>query len=142
MMRSNLTNPEFQLSDLGYAFSMGENSALLSILGNKTSQTCPKKFADYLFGKEESSPGHILSTSQQLVDADGLTWGAYTIVNERLPYAVGWKKSEIPITKEDLVNTIHDIEKKTAYPPPPPKDNTKDIFNQNSKRWNLHAGYF
>ncbi|KAI8631313.1 Cloroperoxidase [Xylariaceae sp. FL1651] len=112
MMRSNLTNPEYSLSETGYKFSLGENSALLSILGDKLTQTCPKKFADYLF------------------------------VNERLPYAVGWQKSEVPIEKKDLINTIHAIEGKTAFPPAPPADNSGDIFNQKRKRWNLHAGEY
>lgn len=50
-MRSNLTNPEYALSELGNDFSYGENAAILSILGDKTTQTCPKIFADYLFRK-------------------------------------------------------------------------------------------
>lgn len=50
--RSNLTNPEYALSDLGYAFSLGENAAILSILGDKVTQTCPKAFANFLFSKK------------------------------------------------------------------------------------------
>jgi hypothetical protein len=49
--RSIITNPEYKLSEVGYLFSVAENAALLSIIGNKTTQTCPKKFVDYLFGK-------------------------------------------------------------------------------------------
>ncbi|KAI3327228.1 Cloroperoxidase [Xylariaceae sp. AK1471] len=109
-MRSNLTNPEYSLSEVGFLFSTGENSAILSILGDKTTQTCPKKFADYLF------------------------------VNERLPYEVGWKKSELPIDLDDLSKTLNDIIDHTAFPPTPPADNSIDVFNQKRKRW-THAGY-
>ncbi|KAI0908705.1 Chloroperoxidase [Ustulina deusta] len=75
-MRSNLTNPEYKLSVVGYDFSVAENAAILSILGDKVTQTCPKVFADYLFSKEE------------------------------LPYSVGWKKSELPISLQDLITTF------------------------------------
>jgi hypothetical protein len=97
-MRSNLTNPEYRLSEVGYDFSVAENAALLSILGDKATQTCPKKFVDFLF------------------------------VNEKLPYEVGWKKSAVPIALEDLIDTFHDIEKATAFPPPPPADDSGEIF--------------
>ncbi|KAK5636267.1 hypothetical protein RRF57_011979 [Xylaria bambusicola] len=98
-MRSNLTNPDFAISELGNAFSYGENAAILSILGDKVTETCPKIFADYLFR------------------------------NERLPYAVGWQKSKIPIEMNDLRNTIHSILNATAFPPLPPPDNSFDVFN-------------
>ncbi|KAI1359021.1 Cloroperoxidase [Xylaria arbuscula] len=98
--RSNLTNPEYALSHLGNSFSYGENAAILSILGDKTTQTCPKIFADYLFREE------------------------------RLPYAVGWKKSKVPIEEEDLIITIHALENATAFPPLPPDDGSEDVFNQ------------
>lgn len=55
-MRSNLTNPEYKLSVVGYDFSVAENAAILSILGDKVTQTCPKVFADYLFCKETFVP--------------------------------------------------------------------------------------
>nr|ARH52644.1 heme-thiolate peroxidase [Ustulina deusta] len=97
-MRSNLTNPEYKLSVVGYDFSVAENAAILSILGDKVTQTCPKVFADYLFSKEE------------------------------LPYSVGWKKSELPISLQDLITTFHDIELATAFPAPPPPDNSGEIF--------------
>ncbi|KAI0105679.1 Cloroperoxidase [Nemania sp. FL0031] len=97
--RSNLTNPEYRLSEVGYEFSVAENSAILSILGDKVTQTCPMKFVDYLFSKEE------------------------------LPYAIGWKKSAIPIDISDLLTTFHAIEAATSFPPPPPPDNSTDVFN-------------
>ncbi|GAP92448.1 hypothetical protein SAMD00023353_7900090 [Rosellinia necatrix] len=96
--RSNLTNPDYALSVVGYDFSVAENAALLSIIGDKVTQTCPKKFVDYLF------------------------------VNEELPYSVGWKKSELPIALEDLIRTFRDIELATAFPAPPPPDNSGEIF--------------
>ncbi|KAI0401613.1 Cloroperoxidase [Xylaria palmicola] len=97
--RSNLTNPEYRLSVVGYEFSVAENAAILSIIGDKTTQTCPMKFVDYLFE------------------------------HEQLPYSIGWKKSELPITLQDLVKTFLDIQTATAFPPPPPPDNSGDIFN-------------
>ncbi|KAI1427323.1 Cloroperoxidase [Xylaria sp. FL1777] len=98
-MRSALTNPDYSLSVLGYEFSVGENSAILSILGDKVTQTCPKVFVDYLFSKEQ------------------------------LPYAVGWKKSALPISLEDLEFTFSNIEAATVFPYPPPPDNSTDVFN-------------
>ncbi|KAI0455295.1 Chloroperoxidase [Xylaria acuta] len=71
-MRSMLTNPEYQLSQLGYDFSIGEQALILSAIGDKVTQTCPKKFVDYLF------------------------------TNERLPYSIGWNKSALPISIADL----------------------------------------
>ncbi|KAI3316920.1 Cloroperoxidase [Xylariaceae sp. AK1471] len=109
---SNLTNPEYSLSQVGYLFSVAESSALLSIIGNKISQTTPKKFVDYLF------------------------------VNERLPCAVGWQRSEAPISLNDLVGTFIAIEQNTAFPPPPPPDNSTQIFSKKAKRWNPHIGYY
>ncbi|KAI1121745.1 Cloroperoxidase [Nemania abortiva] len=98
-MRSNLTNPEYQLSEVGYLFSVAENTAILSIIGDKATQTCPKKFVDYLFSKEE------------------------------LPYSLGWKKSAIPISTDDLISTFLAIQAATAFPFPPPPDNSTDVFN-------------
>ncbi|KAI1163951.1 Chloroperoxidase [Nemania serpens] len=98
-MRSNLTNPEYKLSETGYEFSIAENAAILSILGDKRTQTCPKKFANFLFEKEQ------------------------------LPYSIGWKKSALPISLQDLLVTFHAIEDATVYPIPPPPDNSGDIFN-------------
>ncbi|KAI8626984.1 Cloroperoxidase [Xylariaceae sp. FL1651] len=111
-MRSNLTNPEYSLSDLGSGFSLGENSALLSIMGDKTAQTVPKKFIEYLFE------------------------------NERLPCSLGWSKPEEPITIDDLARTLNAIIDATLFPPLPPPDNSFDIFNMKRKRWNLHVGYY
>ncbi|KAI0204297.1 Cloroperoxidase [Astrocystis sublimbata] len=98
-MRSNLTNPDYKLSNLGYSFSLGENSAILSILGDKKTQTCPLAFVDFLFSKE------------------------------KLPYELGWNKPKEPISLNDLITTFHDIEKHTAFPFPPPPDNSSDVFN-------------
>ncbi|KAI1749208.1 Cloroperoxidase [Xylaria castorea] len=98
-MRSNLTNPEYQLSELGYRFSVGEQVLILSVIGDMVTRTCPKKFVDYLF------------------------------TNERLPYSIGWKKSAFPINITELATTFRDIELATAFPPPPPPDNSSDIFN-------------
>ncbi|KAI1276421.1 Chloroperoxidase [Xylaria sp. FL0933] len=75
-MRSRLTNPEYKLDVVGYEFSVAENAAILSILGDKVTQTCPKKFADFLFSREE------------------------------LPYSIGWKKSALPISLQDLLKTF------------------------------------
>ncbi|KAI0874031.1 Cloroperoxidase [Hypoxylon argillaceum] len=97
--RSNLTNPMYSLSEVGYLFSVAESAAILSILGDKVTQTCPKKFADYLF------------------------------TNEELPFAVGWQRSNVSITLQDLVTTFLAIQSATAFPPRPPPDSSVDIFN-------------
>ncbi|KAI0965914.1 Cloroperoxidase [Xylaria arbuscula] len=119
--RSNLTNPEYSLSALGYDFSTGENTAILAILGDKFTQTCPLVFVDYLFTKE------------------------------RLPYEVGWKKQNTPISLNDCIKTHeyafpnfpflgllfspdasnppNDLELATSFPYPPPPDNSSDVFN-------------
>ncbi|KAI1194243.1 Cloroperoxidase [Nemania serpens] len=110
--QSNETNPEYSLSDVGYLFNVAESAALLSIIGNKTSQTTPKKWVDYLF------------------------------VNEKLPCAVGWQKSEVPISLDDLVATFIAIAQNPASPPPPPPDNSTDIFSKKAKRWNPHLGHY
>ncbi|KAI0404764.1 Cloroperoxidase [Xylaria palmicola] len=111
-LRSMLTNPQYSLSDLGYDFSLGENSALLSIMGNKTAQTCPKKWIEYLFE------------------------------NERLPTGLGWFKPDEPITLEDLTYTFHAIENATSFPPPPPPDDSEAVFSSKRKRtYNAHVGY-
>ncbi|KAI1332916.1 Cloroperoxidase [Xylariaceae sp. FL0255] len=89
-MQSMLTNPDYSLSFTGYEFSLGENSALLSILGNKTAQTVPKKWVQYLFE------------------------------NEQLPCSLGWKKPEEETTEDDLFHTFVAIEKATFYPLPVP----------------------
>ncbi|TGJ83873.1 heme-thiolate peroxidase [Xylaria hypoxylon] len=98
-MRSNLTDPEYRLSEVGHEFSVAENAAILSIIGDKVTQTCPKKFVDFLF------------------------------TNEQLPYSIGWKKSGLPISLQDLLRTYHDIEEATAFPPRPASDNSTEIFN-------------
>ncbi|KAI0971919.1 Cloroperoxidase [Xylaria arbuscula] len=97
--RSALTNPDYSLSVLGYEFSVGENSAILSILGDKTTQTCPVAFVDYLF------------------------------TQEKLPYSIGWKKSELPISLDDLITTFENIIEATTFPFPPAPDNSTDVFN-------------
>lgn len=51
LMTSNLTNPEFELSDTGSIFSIGESAAYVTVLGDKVSRTVPKSYVEYLFGK-------------------------------------------------------------------------------------------
>lgn len=94
-MRSALENPEYSLSSTGSSFSLGENSALLSILGDKHSQTVPKNWVEYLFEKES------------------------------LPCSLGWKKPKEEITLDDLRHTLHTIENATLYPPIPADDDEK-----------------
>lgn len=52
LMTSNLTNPEFELSDTGSNFSVGESAAYITILGDKKTATVPKSWVEYLFGME------------------------------------------------------------------------------------------
>jgi hypothetical protein len=53
---------------------------------------------------------------------------SYATVNERLPYEIGWKKSEVPIELNDLIRTFGAIQQATSFPPPPPDDDSIDIF--------------
>lgn len=59
LMTSNLTNPEYSLSDLGSAFSIGESAAYVAILGDKKSGTVPKTWVEYLFGKIPLKDDHF-----------------------------------------------------------------------------------
>lgn len=53
LMTSNLTNPEYSLSDLGSEFSIGETAAYISVLGDKKTGTVPKSYVEFLFGKHK-----------------------------------------------------------------------------------------
>lgn len=99
-MRSNLTNPDYKLSETGYDFSVAENAAILAILGDKRTLTCPKKFANFIFGKE-SLPLRRLWRFRR---ADIST--CVVIEKEQLPYSIGWKKSALPISTEDLIDAF------------------------------------
>ncbi|GAB1313749.1 hypothetical protein MFIFM68171_03959 [Madurella fahalii] len=72
MSTSRRTNPEFAMSELGLAFTIGETAAYISILGDKTSLTVDRRLVEYLFR------------------------------NERLPTELGWTRPETPFTEEDL----------------------------------------
>ena len=53
---SQATNPNFTLSDLGSAFSVGEAAAYIIVLGDRVSGTVDKTVVEYLFGKSSSRP--------------------------------------------------------------------------------------
>ncbi|KAI1089183.1 Cloroperoxidase [Rostrohypoxylon terebratum] len=91
LMTSNLTNPEYSLSDLGSAFSVGESAAYIGILGDKKSGTVPKSWVEYLFEKE------------------------------RLPYELGFAKPKDIFTTDDLENISESIVNAEHFPQSPGK---------------------
>ncbi|KAI0893638.1 Cloroperoxidase [Annulohypoxylon nitens] len=91
LMTSNLTNPEYSLSDLGSAFSIGESAAYVAILGDKKSGTVPKTWVEYLFEKE------------------------------RLPYELGFAKAKEPFTQDDLGDMSQRIVDAEHFPQSPGK---------------------
>ncbi|KAH8662465.1 peroxidase [Xylariales sp. PMI_506] len=70
------TNPTFSLSALGAEFSVGETAAYIIVLGNRDSVTVQKNLVEYLFE------------------------------NERLPTSIGWRRTNEPITEEQLVDIM------------------------------------
>ncbi|KAI6081480.1 Cloroperoxidase [Hypoxylon rubiginosum] len=91
LMTSNLTNPEFELSDTGSIFSIGESAAYVTVLGDKVSRTVPKSYVEYLFE------------------------------NERLPYELGFKRPATPYTGDDLVAASNEIVALQSFPQSPGK---------------------
>ncbi|KAI1206994.1 Cloroperoxidase [Annulohypoxylon truncatum] len=91
LMTSNLTNPEYSLSDLGSAFSIGESGAYVAILGDKVSGTVPKAWVEYLFE------------------------------NERLPYELGFTKAKEPFVADDLGDMMNRIVAAEHFPQSPGK---------------------
>ncbi|KAI2467590.1 Cloroperoxidase [Annulohypoxylon bovei var. microspora] len=91
LMTSNLTNPEYSLSDLGSAFSIGESAAYIAILGDKKSGTVPKTWVEYLFEKE------------------------------RLPYELGFAKPKEPFVAGDLGDMMTKIVDAEHFPQSPGK---------------------
>ncbi|KAI4860172.1 Cloroperoxidase [Hypoxylon rubiginosum] len=91
LMTSNLTNPEFELSDTGSNFSVGESAAYITILGDKKTATVPKSWVEYLFE------------------------------NERLPYELGFKRPDEPYTTDDLIDAALQILGAQHFPQSPGK---------------------
>ncbi|KAI1800309.1 Cloroperoxidase [Daldinia bambusicola] len=79
LMTSNLTNPEFSMSQLGRNFGLGETAAYIAIMGSKETRTAPKALVEYLFE------------------------------NERLPYELGFKKAKSAFTEDDLTTMMDEI---------------------------------
>ncbi|KAI2622370.1 Cloroperoxidase [Hypoxylon sp. NC1633] len=91
LMTSNLTDPEYSLSDLGSAFSIGETAAYIIVLGDKVSGTVPKSWVEYLF------------------------------VNERLPYELGFSKPKEQLVSNDLGDMMNKIIAAQHFPQSPGK---------------------
>ncbi|KAF9733323.1 hypothetical protein PMIN06_011995 [Paraphaeosphaeria minitans] len=102
---SQTTNPKYTMSPLGDRFSAGESAAYLFILGDISTATAPRKFVEYLF------------------------------LNERLPTAVGWKKSSHVFTPTDLVTAIDLIYNATGA-------SAEDLqkMRARSRRGEVHGG--
>lgn len=54
--RSEDTNPEYSLSELGQNFLIGETAAIISILGDHEEGTADTAMAEYLFGMFVEGP--------------------------------------------------------------------------------------
>lgn len=48
---SQATNPTYQMSELGDAFTYGESAAYVVLFGDKESQTVPRSWVEWLFGE-------------------------------------------------------------------------------------------
>ena len=48
---SQATNPTYSMSDLGDAFTYGESAAYVVLFGDKETQTVPRSWLEWLFGK-------------------------------------------------------------------------------------------
>ncbi|EAQ92084.1 hypothetical protein CHGG_00319 [Chaetomium globosum CBS 148.51] len=70
---SQATNPTYQMSELGDAFTYGESAAYVVLFGDKESQTVPRSWVEWLFEKEQL-PQHLgwkrPATSFELNDLD------------------------------------------------------------------------
>ncbi|KAK4148917.1 Chloroperoxidase [Chaetomidium leptoderma] len=55
---SKATNPEYQMSELGNAFTYGESAAYVVVFGDKTSGTVKRSWVEWLF-EHEQFPQHL-----------------------------------------------------------------------------------
>ncbi|KAI9148171.1 putative sterigmatocystin biosynthesis peroxidase stcC [Paramyrothecium foliicola] len=69
---SNATNPNFELTQAGIDFGVGESAAYILILGDRVSGTVRKSFVEFLFEEE------------------------------KLPLELGWRPQKEPLSIEDL----------------------------------------
>jgi hypothetical protein len=76
LLTSNATNPEFELSELGFNFGIGETAAYIMVLGDRVSGTVPRSWIEYLFEKE------------------------------RLPIELGWRTVKDTIVDADLFDMM------------------------------------
>lgn len=85
---SQATNPEYSMSELGDAFSLGESAAYVTIIGNKDNGTVPRSWLTWFFEHEE------------------------------LPQHLGWKRPESMYQEEDLnraMNYMQNLTTVTGY---------------------------
>jgi hypothetical protein len=94
LQTSNATNPDFDLSDLGFNFGVGETAAYIIVLGDRVTGTVPRAWVQYLFE------------------------------NERLPLSLGWKPVETAIYMADLISMIGLVLDATPEVPTSYKDGT------------------
>lgn len=64
---SQATNPTYHMSELGDAFTYGESAAYVVLFGDKETQTVPRSWLEWLFGKSSFSllihqPSLLVST--------------------------------------------------------------------------------
>jgi len=51
---SQSTNPTYTMTATGTKLAFGETAAYLLVFGNRTAETAPRKFVEYLFGESFS----------------------------------------------------------------------------------------
>ncbi|KAH8898024.1 Cloroperoxidase [Thozetella sp. PMI_491] len=78
------TNPNFTMSNVGKAFSLGESAAYILAFGDKDAGTSNRSFVEFMFLKEQ------------------------------LPYELGWTKGQNIFTSADLANMMQRITNATS----------------------------
>ena len=96
MYTSNATNPTFNISSLGAAFSVGETAAYFLVFGNREAGLVNR------------------------------TWIEYFFANERLPTDLGWHTQTTPIGPGELGDFMQRVENATGavFPYPVPSNGT------------------
>jgi hypothetical protein len=109
VVTSAATNPRFTLLQLGGHFTYGETAAYQFVLGQwdldaedpKNRLRTPKEFVHCLFGMF-----HLrLPDGSKAADLV-----MYCVVNERLPYNLGWKTPENRLDMDTLQNMVYTIQ--------------------------------
>lgn len=115
---SEATNPDFAMSQLGEAFSLGETAAYIIALGDRDEGTVTKDWVEYLFGKYQLCGLNISSRYGVHLPRFWCCWHLAVLTqlplpleNERLPLELGWSRPDILIDMNvvlDMMNRVID----------------------------------